>query len=273
MQYTKTQGLLLSLVVSTVYVGSFRLWKPAAVEGRDRDDPVVIRHRLQRISVLCGILVLVVPYVLAQVYGIGSFGANLVRLFSDGGSTSRAVRDMVGSGGLMGVLYMGPIFEYLTDIDVEDLIYDFKTELCTLQGFRDHVFAPFTEELVYRAIVYQLLQPIASDKKIMLLLPILFGVAHIHHAYELYRTKDLPASIVAFDALVKTTYTTIFGILANYIYFIKFESTNLGASTLIHTICNLIGFPTIILSQRSYLVNILYYLLIITGILGFYHLL
>ncbi|KAK7683903.1 hypothetical protein QCA50_012874 [Cerrena zonata] len=43
---------------------------------------------------------------------------------------------------------MGPIFEYLTDIDVEDFMYDFKTEFCTLQGFRDHVFAPFTEELV-----------------------------------------------------------------------------------------------------------------------------
>lgn len=259
MDYTLVHGVAWSVVVASLYVISFHVAKPTYIAGRLRDDPVLIKYRLRRISLLSLGLVAVLPVILATVYPQLQY-TDIIKSFRFHFKLGPVILSLM----LICSLYVGPILHYFVLIrgDVLTTVSGFQEEFLTLEGFRDHIFAPVTEELIYRSIVLAILQPVSNPFKLMVYSPLLFGVAHIHHGYELYFHRNINLGLVLISGLCQLTYTTLFGILANYVFF-KYGSV--WCLITVHSVCNLIGFPELLVSKHP-VYTYAYYGLLVAGI-------
>ncbi|KAJ7123988.1 hypothetical protein C8R43DRAFT_1031504 [Mycena crocata] len=75
--------------------------------------------------------------------------------------------------------------------------------------------------------------------------PLVFGLAHVHHAWETYnrygRTQDA-LKRACFSALFQTTYTTFFGAHASFLFL---RTSSLLPPFSAHVFCNIMGFPDV----------------------------
>lgn len=281
MNYTLSHALVLSMIVAASYVVAFQSFKPAHIIGKDRNDPTVIYHRIWRISLLCIVLVFGVPWLLEVFYDNWqhSYASTLVSygLLPGCTKTNDFTLDLVNilkAIGLISVLYVGPIADYLikSRFNLGIVLRDFASEFLQLDGFRDHVFAPITEEIIYRSIIVNLLSPFTNSYNLIVYTPLLFGIAHIHHGYDLYVHKNLELSMVIMNGFVQLIYTSLFGILANYL-FIQRGQGNIWCAIVVHSICNLIGFPELVVisssSTNPRFWPYIYYTLLVVGIYTF----
>lgn len=239
--------ILLATLVASSYVWAIRINAPVLLRTAHRNDPAVIRFRMYRVLLLCGVLLVGLPPILT--YGLQSYKAcgdvyrqfGLVPGYSLSNDFYFDIGNVAKTVGLMCLLYLGPIAHYLFT-ELHNIQNDFFFSFTVLIGVRDHIFAPITEEFVYRAAVTAILKPVVSEADIMKWLPGLFGIAHLHHGLHLYYTDGqlLPTAVV--NVLFQLVYTTVFGLVANKIYF---ESLcNLWSVIVAHAMCNLLGFPS-----------------------------
>lgn len=101
---------------------------------------------------------------------------------------------------------------------------------------------PITEELLFRSLLVplHLLSPI-SPTRLILLTPLYFGIAHIHHFYEYSLTHPhTPRFPALVRSLVQFAYTTVFGWYATFIFV---RTASLPAVVLTHSYCNWCGLP------------------------------
>ena len=153
--------------------------------------------------------------------------------------------------GLLLVLYTGPLYEYIV-VDgawrevslklIRETLWD------DLPSFRNNVVAPLSEELVFRSLVISLyLLAKTSPTRIVLVTPLIFGVAHIHHLYEFVQThkppgRILPTMNILLMGIVRSlfhfTYTSLFGFFAAFVYL---RTGNVFAAIAAHTLCNYMG--------------------------------
>lgn len=142
------------------------------------------------------------------------------------------------------MLFLGPLFELLF---VERVLGDLRggrllETLSSWQGYRNYVAGPITEEVLFRSVLIpvHLLAKI-SPTKIILLTPLYFGIAHVHHYYEFRLTHPhtslLPAIL---RSVFQFGYTSIFGWLAAFIYV---RTASIWPCIIIHTFCNFVGLP------------------------------
>lgn len=83
----------------------------------------------------------------------------------------------------------------------------------------------------------------ASPTTLLLAVPLIFGVAHIHHFYEFTLTHPHNSLFPAvLRSLVQFGFTTVFGWYANFIYL---RTGSIYAVILCHTFCNWIGLPRV----------------------------
>lgn len=258
-----------SLVVALSYVAAIRLAVPPALAVLDRNDPLLVRFRLRRIAWLCVFLTAGVPWInwaVLHLYpsyseALRQFG--LVPGFSVGGNWIADCINIAKVAAKMAVLYMGPLAVYLTSDAA--MGRDISELFGTVWGFRDHVFAPVTEELVYRAAVVSVLRPQTSDYTVTVYLPLLFGVAHVHHGLQLYRDQ-VPLAEVAVQVAFQLVYTTVFGVVTNYVY--MSTGCNLWAVVVVHAAANLGSFP---LLERTRWYGV-YCALLVGGVVLFWYL-
>lgn len=154
------------------------------------------------------------------------------------------------------VLYSGPISDEV--LSGQFTVEDFGT----IFGFRDLVFAPVTEELIYRAVIDTILTSRYSTKAVTFGSPLLFGVAHIHHGYALLRDHR-PVAEVVVGVLFQTLYTTLFGTVANVIYM---EKGSFWGGVLVHGVCNMMGIP-----GGPERIGGVYYGMLVGGLGGFWY--
>lgn len=241
--------------------------------AKDRNHPDVVVHRMRRITGLCGALLAGLPPFLWLLWpekfplsyaAMSQFGM-VPRSSAQWASIGRSVS-------LICTLYVGPIFLYLqeTHLDFSTLFDDLTHLFGTLWGFRDHVFAPVTEELLYRSVILTILDPFVGRSTAVLAAPLLFGFAHVHHAYELLTRHKLPWLQVALTCTFQLTYTTLFGMLASKLFF---EELCFWAPCAVHVTCNLIGFPETALEGHGPAFRAFYYALLVAGVCGFWRLL
>lgn len=237
--------LLLGLLLGLSYVGVIKIAEPAQLQGLDRNNRKVLGHRLRRVSWLCAAVMAFLPIALLR-DGTYSTYSEAIRQFGviPGFTKSRSWKiDVVNVAVVflkMALLFCGPLANLVitsADIGVEvrDL-YD------NIWGFRDNVFAPVSEEFIYRGAIVAVLQPYISPNLLLYGLPLLFGVAHMHHGIRLYFTgeQNLVTSILI--TVFQLSYTFAFGILANYFYLTTL--CNLWCPIVAHVICNVFGFPS-----------------------------
>lgn len=244
---------LASIVVSLLYVVAIYYHTPASLKGLERDDLRVIHHRMHRLDILTVLLIVIVPLLVATIDGV--LWSLIMRYTGvvPGFTINHSIQlDLLGIFKLLILicsLYVGPItfnayyyYKYAGDEGGWDLFNDFVDSFVIIQGFRDHVFAPITEELVYRSMVLTLFHQQGKTWYTMYLTPLLFGIAHIHHGYQMRcQYKDLPLKTIIFGTSFQTLYTTIFGILTNYLFY-KYHTV--WCCIMVHGVCNLLGFPS-----------------------------
>lgn len=113
-------------------------------------------------------------------------------------------------------------------------------DTCKWVLLRNLVVGPVVEEYVYRGCILPLLICNGSSKGAAIALcPLLFGLAHLHHAKELLKAgHSLQYTIIG--TLIQLTYTTAFGA---YAAFIHMRTGHLLATVACHALCNFMGLP------------------------------
>lgn len=253
--------------------------QPANIVNRERDEIAVVKYRLFRVSLLCISLTVLIPQVLSildtksgYLHFLRSFG--VIPGFTLSHSIGSDLLNSIHSVTLICVLFAGPIADYIYNLIArygpKIVLEDIEANFGTIHGFRDQVFAPITEELIFRAMVVNILQSDVTARHsanwITYISPLFFGISHIHHARQLYR-KNISGSVVIFNTLFQTAYTTLFGILANKVYLAS--SNNLLSPILLHSVCNLMGFPALKVEGPKWFLG-LYYILLVGGTIGFF---
>lgn len=260
---TRKSAFLFSLYVSISYVAAIYSTSHDLQDyPSGRDDPRVIRRRMKRILLVMLTNLLVVPWVIAR-YGDAetdlSFSEVFLRLGLIPGYYGAGRWDIVGylqdvcrAIAFIALLYVGPMidaFLYYVLVPEKHLYTDLKDEFCNIWGLRNYVFAPVSEEIMYTSMlvnIYSAMFPAdySSSLKLKTIIwktPLFFGVAHLHHAYELQQQGISSLFTILFNSLIQIAYTTLFGSLTNYT-FLK-TGGNLWACIALHACCNFMGFP------------------------------
>lgn len=209
--------LLGSLLVSLGYVGI--LYIDSSITGLtyNRNDPLVIKRRAVLVSIYS---VMAVYLVNPDPWQVPSFVSYLQTSLI---SLLKCV-----------LLFLGPIY---VDLHSGTPPQEPSAPVLVL---RNLLVAPITEELIYRYCVYYLWSAAGiSPPWIVLLGPLLFGVAHCHHYFQL-RQMRYSASVALQSVLFQVVYTSLFGSFAMHTFV---QTHNILACILQHAFCNYMGFP------------------------------
>jgi prenyl protein peptidase len=265
-------GPLLLMVYAVLYV--LPLYASPATRpspSLSRDSPQVIRGRIMAAS--CSTILCSLATYLIILYQAEDGGKPLQAM----GYWPLGVIDAIKAVLLTMILFAGPLYETLIIYGCwEDLIAlrpltDLWNDLIT---WRNLVVGPLTEEMLFRsASVPLLLASGMSVSKIVLIAPLLFGIAHVHHFYEFRITHPrVPVSSAALRSLLQLTYTSMFGAYAT---FLLLRTGSLLAIFLVHAFCNTMGLPRfsglvtphwLPTDQKQIIWSVIYYLLLVGGL-------
>ncbi|KAG7765203.1 hypothetical protein KL931_004507 [Ogataea haglerorum] len=227
-----------------------------------RESKKVIKSRLVRVSLSTLVCVLLVPVLMTKVtrtaYDSKEAFAYMGLTFDKTTvfGIARALVLFIG-------LFNGSLIEYLS-WGPEVIYRDFKS-LEPLHFLRNIVIAPITEEITYTASILGFYGPFLHSparSKIIYLSPLLFGLAHITHAYDSWRHERAPIAAILASLLFRTLYTTFFGILTNLIFV---NSHSVWTCVVAHCWCNFMGFPLFTVKGPVWW-QALYYILSLAGI-------
>lgn len=265
-------GIFHSFVCGCLFVASLYAI-PAWVRSQPRNDPVHVKYRIAVVS----IVMLVVPFITWLSLNAGSSTADGATLSGRELLTQLGIAPACFSTNsvlfpviAVVLLFAGPLLQIgieasrlalaptflsfvmprswapasvaahvvsRTDCFAEALHLRQQTPLL---NFRALVFAPVAEEWVFRACVLPVFVASgASPAAAIFGSAASFGLAHVHHGYELLRSGHPPAA-VALSVAAQFGYTTLFGCIAA---FLLLYSGNIAGVVLSHSFCNMMGFP------------------------------
>lgn len=101
---------------------------------------------------------------------------------------------------------------------------------------------PVTEEVLFRSVIIAVhLLAKVPPSRLVFIIPLYFGIAHVHHFYEFTLTHPQAPLIAALlRSLFQFTYTSLFGFYAAFVYL---RTGNLYACIIAHSFCNFMGLP------------------------------
>jgi prenyl protein peptidase len=118
------------------------------------------------------------------------------------------------------------------------------------KSIRNLIAAPIAEEIVFRGAVLALLVAGGFSFGICVLLsPVLFGLAHLHHLINLVKARGLSLANGAVVVTFQLAYTTLFGAYAAFVYL---RTGHMVAAIAAHTFCNMMGFPELTFLSRAH---------------------
>ncbi|GAK67575.1 abi-domain-containing protein [Moesziomyces antarcticus] len=239
------------------YVGSLYLSPAGRINGAvdadgvplDRDHPVVIRSRIKTASAATALSLVCAGALLKRAIPPSGWlldTLNIGRLLglplpvptlltSKIIPISPPLLSYIGSMSvhiaapvlLTSLLYLGPLLTRFLDGQLPfQRQFNFHTDIVerftSLAGVRNFLVGPATEELVFRASI---LAPLyfagVTRAKLVLATPGFFGIAHVHHAYNVYVSGGRTRSAAIRGAITATAqfvYTTAFGWYANFLF-------------------------------------------------------
>ncbi|KAI8363213.1 hypothetical protein B0O80DRAFT_8661 [Mortierella sp. GBAus27b] len=228
----------------------------------DRDHPLVIQQRIKGIAATM-VIVPIYLWILFSISGaipsdmpLGSRISVFVHLLGLAPPFGlELLNHLLVPLALVAMLFMGPLLIMWVDNELPfQLRWRWSTqwrELWQWIGIRNYIVGPIAEEFIFRACMVSTLACSGASLKAMVFgLPLVFGIAHVHHGYESYvkkgRTRQalIQSGIIA---LVQLTYTSLFGWFATFLYL---RTSNLLAPCLTHSFCNMMGLPDVSMVQH-----------------------
>lgn len=205
---------------------------------QNRNNPSVMRRRMLKISGMTAVDLLVV-YIYLKLYRVEA-PFKLMGIAIE--INTETLRKMINTLILFVLLFIGPLSNQIF-IEKVNPLTDFYQEVSTIQGFRNYIFGPISEEIVYRACCLAVYSPIVSDwHSVIVYSPLLFAVAHLNHGWDLYLSGQYQITQIAMSLLLQMSYTWLFGVLANKILV---SQENIYSCILVHSFCNYMGLPDI----------------------------
>lgn len=183
-------------LVSVCYVCSLYVW-PARFRA-PRDAPAVIARRFVSLAGACTLALAPLTRVLTRPPHPELTAARVsLPPFTPRGladvmglhvSLAHASRSVASTLGLAATLFLGPLAHLALDGRLGHRVRE-VTSLRTLIQWRNFVVAPLAEEFAFRACVAPALlyARAASRRAVVFASPLLFGVAHVHHYFEVKR--------------------------------------------------------------------------------------
>ncbi|SCV74336.1 BQ2448_6768 [Microbotryum intermedium] len=285
--YSPSSTLLISTAFTTAYVSSIYLFPASRVSSarsrpiarspptsstgsthalipptaipRDRNSPSVIRARLLAVTISSSLACLSISSLLQRyppslVHPPAStlLGLDLPSSFS------KLLNLIAYPLGLTASLFLGSFYVAFLDGSLWPGQRAFRwgvlrDQFWSLQGIRNYVVGPWTEELVFRSAIISISALGGwSKKQLVFLTPLYFGIAHVHHAYEVYirhgRTKQALVNGVL-GSTFQFAYTTLFGWYAAFLFL---RTGSIIPPILVHTFCNWWGLPPLVGALRVY---------------------
>ena len=231
----------------------------AVSAGLPRNHHVTVRRRILAIACLC----LAAPvYMWAWSTREGEGGDHLWRVL--GLKREGFLWAVICPVLLVLCAYFGPLVHYASigEHPFVQLLED-RADI----NLRNYVVAPFSEEFVFRACLLPLLLPALGPTWTMVLCPLFFGVAHLHHIVEWVYNRDSPLTQVLLGLVLQVGYTSVFGMFSAFLFV---RTGHLVSPVLAHAACNLLGLPPIdaLLTHRHpYFMFTLYLIGLVTFVL------
>jgi prenyl protein peptidase len=222
-----------AILASLGMAGSFVLSLYLADGGKPRNHPSTIRRRILAVTAVTASS----PAIL---WLLADTTPTLSSLLHTIGFKYRGLLSAILTpAALVLVLYAGPILQSLTS---HDELFQFADERYDVM-IRNYLVAPVAEEIVFRACMIPLLMPHLGVAKSVLIVPLFFGVAHVHHLVEHIRSGSVTVTTALLNALLQTTYTSIFGMFSAYLFV---SSGHVASPIVAHVLCNMLGLPDVI---------------------------
>lgn len=228
-------SICVSATYAFVFVASMYVWKGAS--SHNRDDPEVIKKRLLSISVVT----LVAPFGLFLFNDPAIPGPPfLTWLGFPTESLLSFILALILPLSLAAIIFAGPIFLTVQNPRwSNEFIQDWKNQ--PLPHIRNVIAAPICEEMVFRACVCPILLAGGwSISATVLIAPLLFGGAHMHHMLGMMRARGLGIRESLINACFQLSYTTVFGCLTGLLFL---RTGHTIACILVHAFANTMGFP------------------------------
>lgn len=242
---------VLTAISSIAFVISLHIDSPSG----DRDDPRIVQWRIRRclLFTLVDIIVTIISlrWVICSVKSFSEcFEVLGMKLHW---STSVDILRIVM---LFSWLFMGPIIDEFIGQYLAYTLHRYPAnpepsfvryiDEPPIYAVRDLVVAPVTEETVFSALAVGAFVPLLSANSrgmnnVATLTPLLFGTAHIHHGYEMWKRGQPTMEILA-SVLFQFLYTTMFGTLTDWIFI---NSHSVYCCIAAHAFCNYFGFPAL----------------------------
>jgi len=128
---------------------------------------------------------------------------------------------------------------------------------------RNLVFAPISEEIIFRGVVVFLLRKsVSQNSTILFTAPLFFAPAHLHHAVVKYWSGYAAKHVVP-ETVMQLAYTYIFGCIATLLYL---RTGTIATSILSHVICNIVQLPDLSFCTGGQLFPLRHFLLSLHGL-------
>ncbi|ELT88683.1 hypothetical protein CAPTEDRAFT_19281 [Capitella teleta] len=232
--YSPYTAVAICILLALAYVGSLYVWTSTR---KSRDHPETIKLRFVRVTIVCA---LVIPFL--WLCGTKSHSVKARILFTwlglrFKGFITATVLPLI----LTMVLFMGPLTLHYLD-GIFRIYRDPQYWLSNLKNIiwlRNHVVAPISEEFIFRACMLPILVPSFGETWSIIVCPLAFGIAHLHHLHEKIRDGvDLKMALM--NSLIQFSYTSVFGAYSAYIFL---RTDHLVAPVIVHAFCNHMGLP------------------------------
>ncbi|KAG4087374.1 Abi-domain-containing protein [Neocallimastix lanati (nom. inval.)] len=246
MQYlSKYEALIICFLLSGFFVGSLYFFNRKRQLELTRDHPEVIKKRFISILIVCIVspFALIIYYYIRNVFDNNSF---VFFLYSMGITYKNIITGTVIGLLLVLEIYFGPLVVMYCQKELIFQNENYKNIKLGLIEVRNVIVGPISEEFIFRSCMISICY-LANFSNIFMIfvLPLFFGVAHVHHIYEYY-SEHKEEEGVLIQAILGTSfqflYTTIFGWFSTYL---TLRTGNLLSSICAHSLCNIFNFPDV----------------------------
>lgn len=257
-------GYATSFVLS-LYLGDVRL---------PRDHPATVRRRVWIISLLT---VLAPPFLLflSDNSSPNPNALNFPGLLDTLGIRIHGITAAVLYPVLLvPLLYLGHITQQLLDVRSWEGFTSLFSFLWTERRdivLRNYVVAPVAEEVIFRSCMVPLLLPHLGSRWTIVLCPLFFGIAHLHHMFEHLKAGTLSPQQALINVTIQTLYTSLFGMFSAHLFLL---TGHVISPIIAHSLCNFLGLPEVTgvpTHKHKYLVGVLYVVGLVSFLCSIYY--